>query len=71
MFRKKEQIDDDRIVRCRQCGKIIVGKSKKIGLCENCVSKDAKVAAGGAGILALALKLRKPAAQFIKTIFKA
>ncbi len=58
------------VVRCKQCGKIIVGKSK-VGLCEQCASKDLKVA-GGAGLLTggLILKYRKPIGNAIKAAAK-
>jgi len=39
--------------RCKQCGAILVGKSKKIGLCSNCARKDTQTGAGILGVLAL------------------
>ena len=63
------------VVRCKQCGKIIVGNSK-MGLCEQCFSTDAKVSGGIlAGLTALAIKFRKPIAKGLRAaarfIFRA
>ncbi len=63
------------VVKCKQCGKTIVGKSK-LGLCEQCFSSDVKKG-GGAGFVltGLVLKFRKPIVNGLKTaakiIFKA
>ena len=58
------------VIRCKHCGKVIVGKSKA-GLCEQCFSKDAKVGGGiGFALAGLFIKFRKPIVNVVKAAAK-
>lgn len=66
-------MSEEKVNRCIQCNKIIVGKSQ-MGLCPRCADKDKKgfvgiAAAAGAGFLAVK-KYGKPVAEFLISVAK-
>ena len=66
--------EDEKVKRCIQCNKIIVGDSL-LGLCPKCADKDARGGAGCAlvigGLVLIVKKAWKPTAQFLKGVINA
>lgn len=58
------------IKRCKQCGKILVKKSK-LGICPKCADKDKSGIALGAGGLLLAARAVKSAKEPVQLLIKA